>query len=338
MSVGFQLSYLAVIGIVYLQPVLSRLWEPGYWLWNNIWQITCVSIAAQIATFALGLLYFHQFPVYFLFSNLFVIPASFLVLVMGIALIAVSFIQPLAGLIGFFLEWIIKILNHGVLEMEALPFSLIDNVYITTFQCWLLIGAIVLIILLMEFKKFAAVILTFACVIGFSLTQWKHFYTEINTQKITVYNVGGHSAWDIIDRGQAYFFTDSSLIKDWEKIRFHIRPNRLQSGVSTLYSARQLNFVQNFQGCRIILWKGVTILQIREKKFSFPESISPTYVVLGNNAIKNLADVSALKFSTLILDSSNSIYFANRILKEAQLKSVNVYSVLHHGAFVAKLE
>lgn len=338
MSVGFQLSYLAVIGIVYLQPVISQLWEPKQWLWDNIWQITCVSIAAQIATFALGLLYFHQFPVYFLFSNLFVIPASFLVLVMGIVLIMVSFVQPFAGLVGFLLEWTIKVLNYGVFKMEALPFSLIDNVYITTFQCWLLIGAIVLIILLVEFKKFAAVILTSLCVIGFSIIQWKHFFSEIYTQKITVYKVGGHSAWDIIDNGQAYFFTDSTLVNDWEKIRFHIRPNRLQSGVNTIYSANQLNFVQDFKGCRIVMRKGVSILQIQERNFSFPKAISPDYVVLGNNAIKNLADISALKFSTLILDSSNSFYFASRILKEAQRASLDVHSVLHHGAFVAKLE
>ena len=84
--------------------------------------------------------------------------------------------------------------------------------------------------------------------------------------------------------------------------------------------------------------KGVSILQIQERNFSFPKAISPDYVVLGNNAIKNLADISALKFSTLILDSSNSFYFASRILKEAQRASLDVHSVLHHGAFVAKLE
>jgi competence protein ComEC len=338
MSVGFQLSYLAVIGIVYLQPIFSRLWEPKQWLWDNIWQITCVSIAAQIATFALGLLYFHQFPVYFLFSNLFVIPASFLVLVMGIVLIFVSFIQPLAGLVGFLLEWTIKILNYGVFEMEALPFSLIDNVYITTFQCWLLIGVIVLIILLIEFKKFSAAVVMLFCVIGFSVIQWMHFYKETDVQKITVYKVGGHSAWDIMDSGQAFFFTDSALVNDWEKIRFHIRPNRLQSGVSTVRQADNFDFVRIFQGCRLVVWNRVTILQIQQRDFSLPSGISPDFIVLGNNAIKSLNDIATLNCKKLILDSSNSFYFATRILKEAQNKSMNVHSVHHHGAFIAKLK
>ncbi len=338
MSVGFQLSYLAVMGIVYLQPIFSRWWNPRYWLWEKIWQITCVSIAAQVATFALGLLYFHQFPVYFLFSNLFVIPASFVVLVLGIGLIAVSAIHSLAGLVGFLLEWIIKILNYGVFKMEALPFSLIDNVYMTTFQCWLLIVAIVFTISLFEFRKFYGAVMVSVCLILFSAIQWSHFNREIDTQKLTVYKVAGQSAFEIIDRGQAYFFADSILVRDWERIRFHIRPNRLQSGVVDIFSGNRNDFVQDFRGCRLIVWKnGVSILQINGRDFSFPEGIKLNYVVLGNNAIKNIGDISSLKCDKLILDSSNSFYFADKILKQAQGTSLNVHSVLHQGAFIAKL-
>ena len=337
MSVGFQLSYLAVIGIVYLQPIFSRWWEPKHWLWENIWQITCVSIAAQVATFALGLLYFHQFPVYFLFSNLFVIPGSFVVLVLGIVLIGISAINPVAGWVGLLLEWIIKTLNYGVFQLEALPRSLIDNVYITTFQCWLLIATIVFTIVLFEFRKFNIAVIVSVCLIVFSAIQWDHLNREIDKQKITVYKVAGHSAWDILDKGQAYFFTDSTLSKDWERIRFHIRPNRLQSGVRNVYSGDQVDFVRDFKGCRFIIWKEVTILQIREKEFSFPETVNLDYVVLGNNAIKSMADISSVKFKKLILDSSNSFYFANRILKEAHHLSLDVHSVLHQGAFATKL-
>ena len=337
MSVGFQLSYLAVIGIVYLQPILSRLWEPKSWLWDNVWQITCVSVAAQLATFILGLLYFHQFPVYFLLSNLFVIPASFVVLVLGIVLIGVSLFAPIASLVGFLLEWSIRILNYGVFEMEALPFSLIDNVYITTFQCWLLIAVILLIVLLFEYRKFSTVLTISVCVIIFGLTQWAHFNTEICSQRLTVYNVAGHSAWDIMDSGQAYFFSDSALVKDEERIRFHIRPNRLRHGVDQVYSGDQLGLSRSFQGCRLVINHGTTILWIKDRKFSYPRNIQLDYVVVGNNAIKDIRAISSLKCKKLILDSSNSFYFANRMRREARRLSLDVHSVIHQGAFVAKL-
>ena len=75
-QVGFQLSYVAVVGIVYLQPKLNRLFYSRYKLVRGVWAITCVSLAAQIATFPLSLHYFHQFSTYFFISNLIVIPAS----------------------------------------------------------------------------------------------------------------------------------------------------------------------------------------------------------------------------------------------------------------------
>ena len=140
MSVGFQLSYIAVLGIVYMQPALYNLWEPTNRLWDEVWKITCVSIAAQLATLPLGLLYFHQFPNYFLLSNLFVIPGSFVVLILGILILVVNVISPIASFLGMLLEWTIKALNVIVFTIEDFPFSLIENVYITTFQCWVLIS------------------------------------------------------------------------------------------------------------------------------------------------------------------------------------------------------
>lgn len=337
MSVGFQLSYLAVIGIVYLQPMLYRWWEPDHVLWDRVWQITCVSIAAQVATFSLGLLYFHQFPVYFLFSNLFVIPGSFAVLVLGILVIAVSVIQPVALVIGFLLEWTIRLLNMGVFSVEDFPYSLIDNVYITTAQCWLLMLTIAAVILLVEFKKFSYALIAFFCVMGFSIIQWNHFTQEVDQQKLVVYRVAGHSALDIVDRGKAYFFADSILIHNQEKMRFHIRPTRLLSGVSRIHSGEQQDFVREVGGCRILQWNGVTILQLTEKEFTLPDTLEVDYVVVGKNSIKSLKALSSVKFKSLILDSSNSFYFAERIMKEAQSFSVRVHSVIHSGAFIAKL-
>jgi competence protein ComEC len=78
--IGFQLSYLAVISIVTLQPWLyKKLYFKNYLL-DKAWAIITVSIAAQLATGPLALFYFNQFPNYFLLTNLVVIPlASFII-------------------------------------------------------------------------------------------------------------------------------------------------------------------------------------------------------------------------------------------------------------------
>jgi competence protein ComEC len=92
-EVGFKLSYLAVLGIVVLYPILQPLLTFKNKLLKGAWSITCLSIAAQIATFPISLYYFHQFPNLFLISNLIIIPASDFVLYLGM-LICVTFKIP----------------------------------------------------------------------------------------------------------------------------------------------------------------------------------------------------------------------------------------------------
>ncbi|MFQ5335378.1 MAG: ComEC/Rec2 family competence protein, partial [Flavobacteriales bacterium] len=111
MEVGFQLSYLAVVGIVFIQPRLYHIWHPKLWIIDKIWAITTVSLAAQIATFPLGLLYFHQFPNYFLFSNLIVIPMAAVILYNGMLVLALSFSDILCHWASVVLSAFVHFLN-----------------------------------------------------------------------------------------------------------------------------------------------------------------------------------------------------------------------------------
>ena len=68
-DVGFQLSYLTVLGLIVLQPIVYK-WVHLENKWaDKLWALCSVSIAAQVITFPLSIYYFHQFPVYFLISN-----------------------------------------------------------------------------------------------------------------------------------------------------------------------------------------------------------------------------------------------------------------------------
>ena len=113
-QVGFQLSYMAVLGIVYLQPRIYALWEAKYRFLDYIWQITAVSIAAQVATFPITLYYFHQYPVYGLLSNLLVIPAASFMLYGGILSILLSFVPAFAAVVGFLLRYVVWFVNQYI--------------------------------------------------------------------------------------------------------------------------------------------------------------------------------------------------------------------------------
>lgn len=333
MSVGFQLSYLAVLGIVYIQPLLYNLWEPSHRWIDEIWKISSVSIAAQLATFSLGLFYFHQFPNYFLLSNLIVIPASFVVLILGLAVLALGFIQPVGIALGFILEWIIKILNVIVFAIEDFPFSLIENLYITPLQCWLLIGILVAILLLIETRRFKWAITTASFVVVFSFVQWHHFQSDVNIQKITVYNIPGHSAVEFTDCGRAYFVADSVLMANSDKIGFHILPHRVKLGVFNAVKFGD-NLQRTFNGCRLMTWKGKSFLQVYDPSYILPDNIKVDFVIISNNAVTDIKKLNDhIRMDRLILDSSNSKSFGSKLLKQTAAFQLNVHSVIHQGAF-----
>jgi len=100
---GFQLSYLAVLGLIWFQPKLlsiihvhKKKWTQkiGYFLWES----TTVAISAQVLTLPLVIFYFYQMPnpVYFFLLN------PFLLLISTIALVASFILVGLYPLVNTF--------------------------------------------------------------------------------------------------------------------------------------------------------------------------------------------------------------------------------------------
>jgi competence protein ComEC len=323
MSVGFQLSYLAVLGIVYLQRPLYQLWETESKLLDWVWQITCVSIAAQLTTFSLGLLYFHQFPVYFLISNLFVIPLSTLILVLGIGLLAISPFTWLATWLGKLVAGLIWLLNEVVFITERLPLSIINNIHITTFQCWLLMAMLASLFFLLQFRKIEWLYVSALSCCFFTALQWKHFFDFVNQHTFTVYQINNRVAFEWIDAGQSYFFCDSVLANDEERIRFHIRPNRLLHQVSQVYTS--IPFQRILAGGEIYVWRGKVFVHWTNK--DNPTPLAADFQIISHNArAKPQAGVT-------ILDGSNSIYLSKKI---AAAHSSSFFSTAQTGAFTIK--
>ena len=340
MSVGFQLSYLAVLGIVYMQRPLYNLWSPDFWLWDKVWEATCISIAAQLATFSLGLFYFHQFPVYFLIANLFVIPVSFVVLVSGIVLLAVSPFSFPATCVGWMLEMSIRFLNFGVFMFEDMPWSVIQGVNISLLQCLLLMAFVLTWIMFFEFRKIKLVVVSAVMAFVFSWAAWQNNRYTMQREQWIVYSIPGHSAMEWIQHRKALFMADSSLLKDPSSLRFHIYPNRLLNDVHnhnvTLNSSPESSHV--FSGFSIFFWQGRSVLWITDRKQKLPMSIHVDYVLISNRAIGSLKTLKKnVSFERMILDGSNPGWFSRRIMQEAKVENIPVHSVLDQGAFVVTM-
>jgi competence protein ComEC len=333
MSVGFQLSYVAVTAIVYLQPLLYNLFEPDSRFIDEIWKISSVSVAAQIGTFALGLLYFHQFPNYFLISNLFVIPLAFVILTGGLAVIATGAAPVLSEGIGYLVEWVIRLLNFLIRRVEAIPFSVTDDVVVTPLQCALLILAIVCITVFIQFKKIAGFYGAALALTLFSFLSWQHYTRNFCTSKFTVYKISGHSAYDLIANGNVWYFGDSLWHSDPARVNFSVRPNRMHAFAPDVYNGNNASFSKEVSTGRITIWQGKTILQLYAIPESLPEAFRTDFLILSQNAAANInVLLEKINATTVILDTSNSYFVADKALNSLP-QHYHVHSVWHHGAF-----
>lgn len=131
---GFQMSYAAVMAIVWLHPLLQKLWSPRNLPARKIWQLLSVSLAAQAGVLPVSLFYFHQFPGLFFISNLFIIP--FLGVLLGYGFLAATLayagILPHVMVTGYemlidSMLWLIKLISaQEVFIFKDIPFALPD--------------------------------------------------------------------------------------------------------------------------------------------------------------------------------------------------------------------
>ena len=141
-DVGFKLSYLAVFGIVYMQPNIYALWKSRVVFFDFLWKLCSVSIAAQIAVLPLSLYYFHQFPALFIVSNLVIIPFLGIILIGGVLVIFFSILKILPQYIADFYGTIISWMNafvSWISDQEMFLFRDVSMSFVFMLCCYLLI-------------------------------------------------------------------------------------------------------------------------------------------------------------------------------------------------------
>lgn len=126
-DVGFQLSYSAVLGIVVFYRSLESLWSvpsgPRWWLVRKVWGWICLSTSAQAGTLPLMLLYFHQFPLYFLVANVTIVPMAGLLLATSMVVLATGW----AGA-TWLLQGEISIVDWITHRVSQWPYAVIENI------------------------------------------------------------------------------------------------------------------------------------------------------------------------------------------------------------------
>jgi len=133
-DVGFQLSYLAVFGILWLMPVAMQFWKPLWWIVMKIWQLIALGTIAQLCVLPLSLYYFHQFPLLFLVANLVIVPFMGLLLGGGVLVVLVSALNINIPIIIKGYDFLMSFMNGLIYWVADQDTLVIRNIPFGTFE------------------------------------------------------------------------------------------------------------------------------------------------------------------------------------------------------------
>jgi competence protein ComEC len=338
-NVGFQLSFLAVFSILFFQPKLYRLIDiKNKWL-DKIWQLTSVSIAAQIGTTPISLFYFHQFPVYALLTNIIVIPAAVIIMYGTVALIISSFYAPLAKIIGLLLAYVIKGLNITTKYIESIPGSSIEFISLSRVELAItyLAFSFLVIYILNKKKKLAFAIVVL--IVGLFLLKDIRFFNESGKKQLIVFNTSQKSSFATISDRKMVLYADSLLADDKKSI------NYLTSAIRTDYyisdfrlEVSENNKEQPFPATFISIDTiTATYLNGKTDWFATANKLTTNYLILSKKASLNIENLQSLfEFEKIIIDSSVPKWKQDVLKKDCDRNKIPFHNVAEKGAFVWK--
>ncbi|MBR6278236.1 MAG: ComEC/Rec2 family competence protein [Bacteroidales bacterium] len=182
-NVGFLLSYSAVASILAVMPLMkpleikhnfvndSTLKIHLKYLANYFIGILTVSVAAQVGTVVLSISTFNQFPMYFMLTNIIVIPLSFFIMISAVMMLIFSYLTVFSGVIAIVLDFLLKVMINSVSWIESLPYSCVENIFMSKISSILLYVFLAAFVIYLTNKKVAVLkfsLLIFAVFCGFN--------------------------------------------------------------------------------------------------------------------------------------------------------------------------
>jgi len=278
----------------------------------------------------LAMLYFHQFPNYFLLANIIIITITPVIMGCGLAVLAFSFWGFAYKYLSLALMYMIKFMNWTIVFIEELPYSLTGNIYLSPIETILVYVTILLFACAFLYKNRGYLFYALSCailVVGMDIS----IQIPINKQQeINFYSLRSGYVIDVIEGRNAILLGDSINLNDPQAYDFNIKNNHIN---------HRIKYIEKTEGVSYFQFQGKSILILNKPVYAIPqqEKLQADYVLLNGNFNISLDDLmEAVDFKMLISDGSYSYYRIENISKACAQKAVPYHDLKNQGALSVK--
>jgi competence protein ComEC len=344
-NIGFQLSYAAVFSIFYSQNKIFNLVKYRTVLGRKTGALLSVSIAAQLGTFPLAIYYFHQFPNYFLLTNLAVIPLAFAVVSSGILVLIIGLTGFSTSILGLGLAAFLKLglssLDKGVELIDKLPYAISPNLDLSKMEVFLLYLSIFSLLSFLFYARRKWIYPLLISLILFEFSLCDKNIRQARQQTWTVYKTNGFSAMDFIWKRKSLVYGDSAFIHSPSLEKYILKENHIKRRIleeeqyptGTNVNADWVKILNH----RIILFNALRVVYLDKAQYEckFEKPLVIHYLVIAKDAKIDFARLKQeYDFKYLIFDSSNSLWYRKKMEQRAAELKIPFWDVNQQGAFV----
>ena len=335
-NVGFQLSFLAVLGLIYYQPKIYK-WCFFKYKWaDKLWSAVAMSLAAQLATLPLSIYYFHQFPVYFIISNLFILLPITALMYGGLAILVLN-----VYCIAPWFERLIIFVNDGLKWISSLPYAGITEIWINQWQLLLICLFLLYATFGMVYYKKKHIIASLVILLSMQVYLGYQKHSASQQEEIILFSLRKNYAAAFIVGNECVLLTD--LNENDRNFEFFVKPALDQKRIENIQFvdwSKEMTSGLLIKKHNQILFKEKTFLLI-DSSFNSKRitSVKPFDFVWLHSNPKQKLDILAheISFSNLIIDASNKDYLINRFKKQADSLKIDTHVLKKQPAVIIKL-
>lgn len=322
-DVGFQLSYICLFFILWLQPILAQIWTPKTKVVAYFWDIITVSFAAQIGSFPLSLYYFHQFPGLFFVTNLIVIPFLSIIMGLGVLVMILAALDWIPLFLSKSLEWCIFILNkiiNFIASLEQFIFKDIPFNWTIMGSTYLLVFCICIWFKKPSFNKLIASLLALLVLqLSFFVTHWTHQ----SQSEFVIFHLKKNTVITQRNGEKITLFANDSLLKIGSENKTFA--SYLQGNFSTLESKKKLQNTFYFNEKKILILDSLGVV---------PPNCNPDLIVLTQSPKLNLDRLfQTLKPKTVVADGSNYKSYINLWKTTCKNNNIRFHATAEEGFY-----